>query len=194
MIDYLTHYYKKDTAPFQTLSALTRSEALKVMNELADDSPIYSRFNNPNEYLDNRSRVEEWLINSFIRKGCEPTDRYPNYTVLGTSKWIEEHSINYRCDLCKIELPVSLFSEHDISFTVPDSMVTYNLEIQQPANLYNPEFHGQVFTLTEAKTIFNKDFMADVEKTKFPGGAIPYVEAQVWNHNLLKDYYRKLSE
>ncbi|ULL16747.1 hypothetical protein DVH26_21265 [Paenibacillus sp. H1-7] len=61
MFDYLTHYYKKDSVPFQTLSALTRSESLKVMNEIRDESPIYSRFNKPNEYMDNRRKVEEWL-------------------------------------------------------------------------------------------------------------------------------------
>ncbi|MFE5318504.1 hypothetical protein ACFQ88_07335 [Paenibacillus sp. NPDC056579] len=77
MFDYLTHYYKKDSVPFQTLSALTRSESLKVMNEMSDDSPIYSRFNKPNEYMDNRRKVEEWLKNKFIEKGCEPTDLYP---------------------------------------------------------------------------------------------------------------------
>ena len=40
------------------------------MNELADDSPIYSRFNNPNEYLDNRkfNKLQTCIILNFMVK------------------------------------------------------------------------------------------------------------------------------
>jgi hypothetical protein len=36
MVDYLTHYYSRDTEPFRSLSALSENEALKIMKTLCD--------------------------------------------------------------------------------------------------------------------------------------------------------------
>ena len=39
LADYLTHYYSIDTGPFQSLSALSNEEAIKIMERLCDDTP-----------------------------------------------------------------------------------------------------------------------------------------------------------
>lgn len=57
MIQYLTHY-KKGTLPFRSLSVLSESEALKLMENLCDDSPIFSRFKTPHHYLETRKQTE----------------------------------------------------------------------------------------------------------------------------------------
>lgn len=123
MFDYITHYYKRGSSPIKTLSALTESEALKIMESLSDDSPLFARFKEPIQYLNSRRQTEKWLRDEFIAKGGQPKDEYPLYAVLSTSDWIEKHSSSFNIE--KIRIPMSIFKEDDISFTYPDSMLSY---------------------------------------------------------------------
>ncbi|MBH5318851.1 hypothetical protein I6N90_13685 [Paenibacillus sp. GSMTC-2017] len=183
-MDYFTHYYKRGSSPFRTLSALTDEEAKKVMEQLADDSPLFARFKTPQQYLNTRKQVENWLRGEFIAKGGLPKDDYPLYAVLGSSSWIESHSASF--DIEKIQIPVSSFDERDISFTFPDSMVSYWLGNDKPADYYQEEYHGKVFTLSEVKALVDAIGVAEAEwKVTLPADVAPYLEVQIWNHKPL---------
>lgn len=41
MVAYLTHYYLRETGPFQSLTALSDEEALKIMEALCNDIAPY---------------------------------------------------------------------------------------------------------------------------------------------------------
>jgi hypothetical protein len=66
MVEYLTHYYRQGDLPFRSLSALSDSEALKIMETLYEDNPLAERFKEPIQYLNNRRQTEKWVRDEFI--------------------------------------------------------------------------------------------------------------------------------
>ncbi|MDQ6418009.1 hypothetical protein RB620_01035 [Paenibacillus sp. LHD-117] len=188
MVEYITHYYK--SVPFRSLSALTKSEALKLMRELFDDTPFFERFKEPDRYWENRMDAENWLRSKFIEKGGKPKEIYPYYSVFGSSDWIENFSLSAGIEIEKIQIPISIFDEGDLSFTLPDSMVSYWIGRDKPEAYYHPSYHGQVFTLADVRTIITVELMSNLE-SMHPAGTIPYVEAQIWNHEIAQKYFLK---
>ncbi|MCJ8010752.1 hypothetical protein MUG84_03205 [Paenibacillus sp. KQZ6P-2] len=188
MFAFVTHCY--NTVPFRSLSALSKSEALKVMANLCDDSPFFERFKEPHQYWENRIEAETWLRTEFIHKGGKPKARYPFYSLLGPATWIMNYSITSGITVDTLEIPISIFNEEDISFTVPDSMVSYWIGRDKPEAYYQSKFHGQVFTLSEIRSLVTIEFMNSIE-SMHPIGTIPYVEAQIWNHEIAIDFYNR---
>ncbi|MFK7697768.1 hypothetical protein [Paenibacillus sp. HJGM_3] len=185
-MDYVTHYFRKGALPFQSLSALSESEALKIMENLSGDSPLVSRFKQPKKYMEDRLETEEWLRNSFIKKGGQPEAEYPFYTLLGTSDIVEEHAGS---QYDKISIPISIFDEHDITFTYPDSMVSYGTWKYKPTEHYQAEYHGRVFTLSEARVLLISNVTELLgKKWTFSEQTLPYIEAQIWNHKKVLTY------
>ena len=188
MIDYLTHYYSIDKGPFQSLSALPDEEAIKIMEKLCDDTPYGERFKNPIQYLKDRKDTEQWVREAFIAKGGKPKAAFPIPMVLGSSKWIVEAAPD-REKHREIRIPLSVFTERDVSFTYPDSMLSRWFGREKPADYYQADLHGIVFTRSEILAIVEKKGMPEENwETNLPKHLAPYIEAQVWNHELLYPY------
>ncbi len=140
---------------------------------------VYHRFQNPQEYLENRQRVEGWIRQEFINKGGRPVNAYPHYFVVGRSLWIEE---GYQNQCLSIHYPITAFDPSQVSFTYPDSMISYWLKSQAQQVFYRPEYHGQVFTLSEIQEIIDRfgvpidEWRSDTMR-KFD----LFIEAQVWS-------------
>jgi hypothetical protein len=193
VIDYLTYYYKRGTEPFRSLSALSDEEAIKIMGELCDDTPFGRRFKDPVQYMRNRKQAEQWVREEFITKGGQPRSIYPIPMVLGESKWMVKHSPTPEAH-GEIRISLSVFTEHEVSFTYPDSMLSLWFSKEKPAEYYQPEYHGKVFTLFEILSIVKSKGLPEEEwKTSLPGDLAPYIEAQVWNHEPLLKYQRQIS-
>jgi len=193
MIDYLTHYYSSDTGPFQSLSALSDEEALKIMGKLCDDTPFGERFKQPLQYLENRKATERWVREAFIAKGGLPKADYPIPMALGSSKWLEAAAPE-REKHREIRIPISVFAESDVSFTYPDSMISRWFGLEKPAEFYQVELHGKVFTLSEILRIVCRKGMPEEDwKPQLPKNLAPYIEAQVWNHELVHSYCRQMN-
>ncbi|SIR64711.1 hypothetical protein SAMN05421578_12645 [Paenibacillus macquariensis] len=174
--------------PFRSLSALSKTEALEVMEDLCDDTPFFERFKEPLQCWENRLETEAWLRAGFIQKGGKPKDEYPLYSVLGSATWIENYSLSTGLVVDMLQIPISIFNESDISFTLPDSMVSYWIARDKPKALYQPSYHGQIFTLTEIRSLITNEFMDKID-SMIPEGTIPYVEAQIWNYEIAKNYF-----
>jgi hypothetical protein len=191
MVDYLTYYYKRGTEPFKSLSALSDAEAIRIMEELYiqyKDNVLFERFKDPPGYLRERRQTEEWVRNGFIAKGGRPRGTYPICMVLGSSAWIEKNAPDPDAHGA-IRIPLSLFSESDLSFTFPDSMVSRWCDRDKPAEYYQPEYHGKVFTVSEILGIVEKKGMPEEDwQIPLPKDTGAYIEAQVWNHGLLMKY------
>jgi len=188
MIDYLTHYFSIDKGPFQSLSALLDEEAIKIMEKLCDDTPYGERFKNPIQYLKDRKDAEQWVREAFIAKGGKPEAAFPIPMVLGSSKWIVEVAPD-REKGREIRIPLSVFTERDVSFTYPDSMLSRWFGREKPADYYQADLHGIVFTRSEILAIVEKRGMPEENwETNLPKHLAPYIEAQVWNHELLYPY------
>jgi hypothetical protein len=186
MFEYVTHYY--NSVPFRSLSALSKSEALKIMDELCDDTPFFERFKEPLQYWENRLETEVWLRDKFIERGGKPKSKYPFYAVLGSATWIESYSLSAGLEVDMLQIPISIFNDSDISFTFPDSMVSFWIGRDKPEAYYQAQYHGQIFTLSEVRNLMTVDLMDRIE-SMHPEGTIPYIEAQIWNHEIAKNYY-----
>ncbi len=187
MIEYLTHYYKAETAPFRSLSALPETEKIQIMNELYVDNPMWGRFKDPARYLRERKETELWLRKEFISKGGCPKEQYPIYMIMGVCDLIEKNMADG--EIAKIQIPISGFKEEDVSFTFIDSMFSFSLGRDKSTEYYQPKYHGKVFTLSEILSIIKeKGSPVDGWWGKLPYDFFPYIEAQVWNHKLLRGY------
>jgi hypothetical protein len=186
MIDYLTYYYKHGTEPFQSLSALPDKEVIKIMEELCDDTLFGARFKDPIQYMRNRRQTEQWVREEFIKKGGRPRETYPIPMVLGASKWMVKQAPDLNVH-GEIRIPLSVFTEYDVSFTYPDSMISLWFGREKPKEYYLPDYHGKVFTLSEILSIVGEKGLPEEDwETNLPSDLAPYIEAQVWNHKLLE--------
>jgi hypothetical protein len=188
MIKYLTHYYKAGTPPFRSLSALPEAEAIRIMKELYVDNPIWGRFRDPVWYLRARKETEAWVRKEFMAKGGRPQEEYPLYMIVESCASLENNTAGERLD--KIQIPISYFREEDVSFTFIDSMFSYQLGRDKNPEYYQPEYHGKVFLLSEILSLIKeKGEFTEGWWGKLPADFFPYIEAQVWNHKLLREYF-----
>lgn len=92
----------------------------------------------------------------------------------------------------EIEVPLSLFQECDVSFTYPDSMVSFLLAREKDPKYYLPDFHGRVFTLSEIQCVIEVSGLpGETWGNNLPGSTPNYIEAQVWNRAPLLEYKRE---
>jgi hypothetical protein len=89
----------------------------------------------------------------------------------------------------EIQVPLSMFNENVVSFTYPDSMVSFMLNMERNAEYYLQEYHGQVFTLAEMRAILERNGQPGYRwGTELPDDMANYIEAQVWDHEPLQTY------
>jgi hypothetical protein len=193
MVDYLTHYYLRETAPFRSLSTLPDDEALKLMQSLYDETAFGIRFKDPLHYLHNRRRTEQWVRAEFIKKSGQPQDPYPVYMVLGSSPWLVKAAPDTSRH-SEIRIPLFFLQEGDVSFTYPDSMISLWFGQDRPAEYYQPDYHGRVFTRSEILAIIAARGLPEVDwEPRLPPELAPYIEAQVWNRQLLLEYQEQMT-
>lgn len=183
----LTHYYHPDDEPFQNLSSLSESDALDVIASLQQRTgAVYRRFRQPAAYLSQRRETEAWLRAEFIEKGGQPISEYPQYFVVDRAPWIEA---GYNGASKMIQMPISAFHPDRVSFTYPDSMISYWLKSQIDSTeptlrervFYRPEYHGRVFTLNEISKIIDRFGIPNTEwQLEAARKYDLFIEAQVW--------------
>ncbi len=191
MVDFLLHFYRKGTRPFQSLSALPEARAISLMKELyIEGSAFWERFEDPLGYLAFRREVEKKLRDGFIAKGGAPTDPCPIYLVFGRPRWTTEAlDPATAATSAEIRVPLSLFDQKDISFTYPDSMVSAMIAGERNPEYYEPDYHGRVFTLAEITEIIGRKGLPGEEwQTRMPRHYAHYIEAQAWNRRVLVEY------
>ena len=191
MEKYLIHVYKRGTIPFRSLSALSDADAIDLMRaNYIKGSVFWERFEDPAAYLQLRKQVEDWLRREFIAKGGRPRADFPIYMAWGRSKWMDTMlDATTLATTIEIQVPLSVFGEHVMSFTYPDSMVSFLLNMEKNAEYYLPEYHGQVFTFAEMRAILEANGLPGYKwGTELPGYMANYIEAQVWDHAPLLAY------
>jgi hypothetical protein len=192
MVDFLLHFFRKGSRPFQSLSAIPDDRALAIMRRLfVEGSVFWERFRDPSSYLSYRKQVEKKMRNEFFIKGGVPKNEYPIYFMLGRPIWTESVADAQTVSTTEeIAIPLSILSPEDVSFTYPDSMVSAMMEAEKNPEYYEPDYHGKVFTLVEIEEIIKqKGLPGDKWQTKMPKHLAHYIEAQVWNQKQLLEYY-----
>jgi hypothetical protein len=197
VVDFLLHFFRRGSRPFQSLSELPECQAHSIMRGLfVEGSVFWERFRDPSSYLSFRKQVEHRMRGEFLAKGGVPKQEYPIYFVLGRPKWIETAADAQTTSTTEeITIPLSILSSEDVSFTYPDSMVSAMMDAEKNPEYYEPDYHGQVFTLTEVSRIIGeKGLPGEKWQTMMPRHLAHYIEAQVWNRRPLLEYYDQIGK
>lgn len=194
MEDYLLHIYRKGSKPFQTISDLPEAKALQIMEQLYVEGAVFwERFKEPRSYLSFRKQLELTMQTAFKNKGGKPIDEHPIYLIVGRPKWMDTVSDEKTLQTTEIiRIPLSMISPERVSFTYPDSMVSALMAAEQNPEYYEPEYHGKVFTFDEMMGIIKeKGLPGEGWETRMPKHYAHYIEAQVWDREMLENYLRK---
>ncbi len=183
-IDFIYHYYEKKVGPFKNISALPYDQAKKRLQSITKG---FNK-NRGDDYLDKRLVLESQLKKAFITKGGKPKRNDPFYFTLGECKWLE----TWYEEAAIVKIPIHYLFEHKdiISFTYPDSMISFQLAHESQLSAYKKSCNGQVYTLQEIEEIINTFGMPNpaiwskVELHQFDR----YIEIQVWGDSFILEY------
>jgi hypothetical protein len=181
---YLYRYFKVGTNPFKTISDLCDDEIILFMRE---NFPGHEWFHaHPEKRIANRRQIEAWLFDRFIVAGGEPKTTHPCYFTLGKSAFLRERG-SYDAE---IEIPLDLFSTENISFTYPDSFFSVWLSRNKDHELYNQELNGRIFRLEEVLNLVTENKIPENVQidTAYGYKFEFYIEAQVWDWDILNKY------
>lgn len=191
-MNYLSHYYRRDKQPFESMSYLSDDEAERVAMALFKEDPnAFWRFSESKfpSHWSRRRKTDQWVRSEFKKIGGTPVEPYPQYLVLGSSKYISELGDKY----VELRIPLSEFDPAEVSFTYSDCMVSLWLhEEKTHEEYYNPDLHGRVFTLSEILEVVKAHGIPNGEWDTDPKKAYDFfVEAQVWSFRPLEKYIKE---
>jgi hypothetical protein len=196
VIEYLYHYFRNGSAPFQSLSALPEAEAFRIMEALyVPESILWRRFGNPIEYIRIRRRVERELYCNFKQNGGHPRLDFPIYLVVGRPRWAFASVDPVTMQTTdEIRVPLAILEEDEVSFTYPDSMFCTFMRHMNLDPAIDPKYDGKVFTLREIeKLIISDGLPAQGWNPELPARLSRYIEAQVWNQRTLVEYMKRFA-
>ena len=183
--EYLYHYYEIDNGPFRNI---TENEPQKAI-EIQDQISIGFNSKRPSNYIELRFDLEKRLKEGFISKGGIPNRDDPFYFTLGACEWMKSCYSNPGA----IKIPLAALKPEHISFTYPDSMVSFQFYDEPKLGKFRKEFNGKVFLLDEIKELIGKHGLPSEDKWKFQEEMKydRYIEAQLWDDTLIKAYQNK---
>lgn len=187
--DTIYHYYEKSRGPLRSMSELSTEAFADLMAELSTLTTAENRFDESwkrDFYIQFRPYVEKAIRKRFEAKGGKPLLQAPRYFTLGPSTWF----LDWYEDPQVIEIELSAIPENVISFTFPDSMMSYLIAEDrfEPFAKFKMPYHGEVFCLNEIEALISKYGMPDeTDPTNIEHGN-RIIEAQVWDLSLLEDF------
>ncbi len=182
---FLYHYYELEKGPFQNITELGFDNAIKIQNQISEGW----NSKRPNNYIELRFALEKRIKEQFTLKGGKPNRNDPFYFTLGECEWAKSWYVNPSF----IKIPLSDFHTEHISFTYPDSMISFQFYDEPKLNTYRKECNGKVFLLNELDNLINeyglpsKQLWESEEKMKYDR----YIEVQIWDDSIIKDYKNK---
>lgn len=185
--DYLTRYYTVGDDPFLSLNDLPLEEAKRVKLAHCKRNNIGGYYSE-DEYLMHRKNVEQWIYSQLIAKGGTPRNSVPVYMALGESPTGE---FDIRADIqrncSELRIPISALDLGTVTFTYPDSLIHFDFD--KNGNCINAKLTSRpnVYLYHELEEIIEK---YHVYREPYEH----YIEAQIWNRDMLYDYYYNLTK
>jgi len=181
--NYLTRYYVKGENPFISLNDLPFEKANEIKKAYCKRNNI-GDFYAEDDYLFHRLEIEKWIYNQLLMKGGNPKNTVPVYMCLGESPNSEfDIRVDIQKNAAEIKIPLKYLDINAITFTYPDSM--YKFITNKDGELINAER-----TNTPEVFLYN-ELEKGLSKYKKNGKIIMeehYIEAQVWNREMLHEY------
>ena len=186
--DHLTHYTKDPGNLFRSISALPLDEARAVVLSSLEEANTLAhvRFQD-GAYLGSRKDLERRLRKLFEAKGGRPELEHPFYFVLGSAPWFECHEEN----LYKVVIPLASIPTTVVSFTYPDSMISFLLAAGtwHRSEICGKPCNGRLFRLEELEGLIEAHgYPGDRWRSEPAARYDYYIEAQVWDAAVVEPY------
>lgn len=182
---YLYHYYELKNGPFRNITEFGIKKAFDIQRKISDGW----NSKRPPNYIDLRFGLEKRLKEQFISKGGKPNRDDPFYFTLGECEWAKSWYINPGV----VKIRLSDFKSEHISFTYPDSMVSFQFCDEPKLATYRKDANGKVFLLNEIEEIIKvhgiptQEKWESQEEMKYDR----YIEAQVWDDSVIRNIKKK---
>ncbi len=173
-----THRFRPEYGPFRNVCALPDAEAESIFQQMREKYGY--RWLVP-EYLQERRVIEAWLREEFRSKRGRILTEHPIYFYLGD---LPEDSASCTIDSSthEIRVPLSIFDRDTVSFTYPDSMISYGISHQERGRPYRKPYHGQVFTYEEMEqALATYGFPGESSKRHLQTSYDRVIEMQIWD-------------
>lgn len=179
---FLFHYYELDNGPFRNITEFGCEKAKDIQNKIAHGQ----NSKRPKNYIDLRFSLENRIREQFIQKGGKPNRKDPFYFTLGACEFAKSWYTNPGV----IKIPLTNFKAEHISFTYPDSMVSFQFYDEPKLKTYRKNSNGQVFLLDEIPSLIEEYGLPSEEKSKNEERFKydKYIEVQVWDDQIVKTY------
>lgn len=171
----LFHYYEKEIGPFINLSDLKIEEAENIMNNIHSNKKLFAS-NRDKTYLKRRFEYEDIVKNLFISKGGRVNRIRPHYMTLQECPWLLTWYKNGK----SISIDIKDIDTNYISFTYGDMFPVFG-----PKGDDSKEYRKKVYTYEEILNIINKYGLPQNWNPKGEKGPIRYIEAQIWDNNII---------
>lgn len=180
--DFGTHRFRPEYGPFRNLCALSDEEAEGILQQMRDK---YGYTWMVPEYLQERRVIETWLREEFRSKGGKILTEHPIYFYLGAPPK-DSASCTIDSSTHEIRVPMPMFDKDTVSFTYPDSMISYGISHQERGRPYRKHYHGQVFTYEEIKqAVATYGFPGESSKRHLQTPYDRVIEMQIWDSSSL---------
>lgn len=182
---FLFHYYELENGPFRNITEYGHEKAENIQKTITEG--LNSK--RPKNYIDLRFSLEKRIREQFILKGGKPNRKDPFYFTLGECEFAKSWYVNPGV----IKIPLIDFNEGQISFTYPDSMVSYQFHDEPKLKTYRKDCNGKIFLLNEIHDVLKEYGLPSEEKsqTEERYKYDKYIEAQVWDDQVIKKYKTK---
>lgn len=179
---FLYHYYELDKGPFRNITTHGLVKAIDIQEK------IINGWNSkrPDNYIELRIALEKRIKELFIEKGGKSNRNDPFYFTLGECEWVKSWYENPGV----VRVPLSDFNPEHISFTYPDSMVSFQFYDEPKLAAYRKDCNGQIYLLNELKNLIDVYGLPSEKKSELEEGLKydKYIETQVWNNSIIKKY------
>lgn len=177
---YVTHYYESEYGPFRNICDLSETEWGPLIEREQNSGTEFNRFDIGKEFFRSRCEADDILIRLYEDKFEQKSSMRPSYATLGS---FERTNGMYRVPL-KIEIPLSLFEENEITFIYEDhSHLGWMIGSQAAPDWFKErEYHTTLFSQSELKEAFRQyGFGARIKSARENNRWVSsYIEAHIW--------------
>ncbi|MEL7001229.1 MAG: hypothetical protein AAFN93_00700 [Bacteroidota bacterium] len=185
MPEYLYHYYELENGPFRNITRNKLERAKEIQNSIS----VGINSKRPPNYIELRFALEKRLKDAFTIKGGQPTRDDPFYFTLGECDWLKSMYSNPGV----VKIPLANLDFKYLTFTYPDSMVSFQFGDEPKLATYRKEVNGKVFLFDEIeKEIISKYGIPSQEKWESDESMKydRYIEAQLWDDAIIAEFQK----
>lgn len=182
---YITHYYERANGPLLNITDLNNAKAELLLEQIRKGDTFNSK--RDKDYQEKRIRLEKRMKDEFMCIGGKPQRNNPYYFVLGKCPWMQE----WYHDTAEIQLEWKDLPSECISFSYPDSMVSFEIVENAALRKYLKPFHGKLYRKDQIEEIVKEyGLPGELWKKNDVYFFDRCIEVQIWDDAILAQFLK----